>query len=216
MSTEQQDLNQLIEERMRQVIYGTDELPPLIHTPEQAVSNEKVDVVEEATVVSTPTIATDTISIPQAPQPIMNTPVSAMPTGIPVVSAPASTDSISEKKAPTIKKSNSSHKKEPINIDQVAETLVANFVTMDKMAIHESLLQIIGKSSSGLAKSLNMSPANVILTSIRGGRQLSDKNLDVVVNAFITDPNIEARPQIKALITKDLFLANKPEENPCI
>ena len=61
-----------------------------------------------------------------------------------------------------------------------------------------------------------MSPANVILTSIRGGRQLSEKNLDVVVNALLTDPNIETRPQVKALITKDLFLANTPEENPCI
>lgn len=213
MSTEQQDLNQLIEERMRQVMYGTDELPPLIQSQQQVASNEKVDVVKEVT-----TTTTDTMSIPQAPQPITNVPVSAMPTGVPVVSAPTATVPIVGENAPATKKSahSASTKKEPINVDQVAETLVANFATMDKMAIHESLLQIIGKSSSGLAKSLNMSPANVILTSIRGGRQLSEKNLDAVVNAFITNPNIEARPQVKALITKDLFLANAPEENPCI
>lgn len=214
MSTEQQDLNQLIEERMRQVMYGTDELPPLIQSPEQTASNEKVDVVEEVTTTS----STNTMSIPQAPQPITNTPVSAMPTGVPVISAPTATVPIVGENAPATKKSahSASTKKEPINVDQVAETLVTNFATMDKMAIHESLLQIIGKSSSGLAKSLNMSPANVILTSIRGGRQLSEKNLDAVINAFITNPNIEARPQVKALITKDLFLANAPEENPCI
>jgi len=196
-------------------MYGIDELPPLIQSPEQTVSNEKVDVVEEVTTTAT---ATNTMSIPQAPQPITNVPVSAMPTGVPVVSAPTATVPTVGENAPVTKKRahSTSTKKEPVNVDQVAETLVANFATMDKMAIHESLLQIIGKSSSGLAKSLNMSPANVILTSIRGGRQLSEKNLDIVVNALLTDPNIEAHPQVKALITKDLFLANTPEENPCI
>ena len=77
---------------------------------------------------------------------------------------------------------------------------------MEKMHIHESLLTIMGKSSSGVAKSLGMAPGNIILTSIRGGRQLNEKNLNLVLNAFLTDPQIEARPEVKALINKELFL----------
>ena len=162
-------------------------------------------------------------NIPPAPQPIstmQSTPVSAMPVGVQVVSttSPIETTAvaINENKKGSTRKANSS-KKEAIDVDQVAQNLVANFSTMDKLAIHELLLQIIGKSSSGLTKSLNMSPGNIILTSIRGGRQLSAKNLDAVLNAFLTDPNIEARPQVKALITKDLFLNEvKKEETASI
>lgn len=204
---------------MRQVMYGTEELPPLLDIPSQENTTTSTDGEGNDDKVNNEVIS----NIPPAPQPIstmQSTPVSAMPVGVQVISTTSSTETtaaaINENKKGSTKKANS-NKKEAIDVDQVAQNLVANFSTMDKLAIHELLLQIIGKSSSGLAKSLNMSPGNIILTSIRGGRQLSAKNLDAVVNAFLTDPNIEAHPQVKALITKDLFLNEvKKEETASI
>ena len=203
---------------MRQVMYGTEELPPLLDIPSQENATTSSDSKGNDNKVNNEVIS----NIPPAPQPIstmQSTPVSAMPVGVQVVSTTSPTETttvIKDDKKVSTRKANSS-KKEAIDVDQVAQNLVANFSTMDKLAIHELLLQIIGKSSSGLAKSLNMSPGNIILTSIRGGRQLSAKNLDAVINAFLTDPNIEARPQVKALITKDLFLNEvKKEETASI
>ena len=218
LSEEQEKLNQLVEERMRQVMYGTEELPPLLDIPSQENATTSSDSEGNDNKVNNEVIS----NIPPAPQPIstmQSTPVSAMPVGVQVVSTTSPTETttvIKDDKKVSTRKANSS-KKEAIDVDQVAQNLVANFSTMDKLAIHELLLQIIGKSSSGLAKSLNMSPGNIILTSIRGGRQISAKNLDAVINAFLTDPNIEARPQVKALITKDLFLNEvKKEETASI
>ena len=203
---------------MRQVMYGTEELPPLLDIPSQENTTTSIDGEGNDNKVNNEVIS----NIPPAPQPIstmQSTPVSAMPVGVQVVSTTSPTETttvIKDDKKVSTRKANSS-KKEAIDVDQVAQNLVANFSTMDKLVIHELLLQIIGKSSSGLAKSLNMSPGNIILTSIRGGRQLSAKNLDAVINAFLTDPNIEARPQVKALITKDLFLNEvKKEETASI
>ena len=199
-------------------MYGTEELPPLLDIPSQENATTSSDSKGNDNKVNNEVIS----NIPPAPQPIstmQSTPVSAMPVGVQVVSTTSPTETttvIKDDKKVSTRKANSS-KKEAIDVDQVAQNLVANFSTMDKLAIHELLLQIIGKSSSGLAKSLNMSPGNIILTSIRGGRQLSAKNLDAVINAFLTDPNIEARPQVKALITKDLFLNEvKKEETASI
>lgn len=199
-------------------MYGTEELPPLLDIPSQENTTTSTDGEGNDDKVNNEVIS----NIPPAPQPIstmQSTPVSAMPVGVQVVSTTSPTETttvIKDDKKVSTRKANSS-KKEAIDVDQVAQSLVANFSTMDKLAIHELLLQIIGKSSSGLAKSLNMSPGNIILTSIRGGRQLSAKNLDAVINAFLTDPNIEARPQVKALITKDLFLNEvKKEETASI
>lgn len=199
-------------------MYGTEELPPLLDIPSQENTTTSTDGEGNDDKVNNEVIS----NIPPAPQPIstmQSTPVSAMPVGVQVVSTTSPTETttvIKDDKKVSTRKANSS-KKEAIDVDQVAQNLVANFSTMDKLAIHELLLQIIGKSSSGLAKSLNMSPGNIILTSIRGGRQLSAKNLDAVINAFLTDPNIEARPQVKALITKDLFLNEvKKEETASI
>lgn len=199
-------------------MYGTEELPPLLDIPSQENATTSSDSEGNDNKVNNEVIN----NIPPAPQPIstmQSTPVSAMPVGVQVVSTTSPTETttvIKDDKKVSTRKANSS-KKEAIDVDQVAQNLVANFSTMDKLAIHELLLQIIGKSSSGLAKSLNMSPGNIILTSIRGGRQLSAKNLDAVINAFLTDPNIEARPQVKALITKDLFLNEvKKEETTSI
>ena len=190
---------------MRQVMYGTEELPPLLDIPSQENTTTSTDGEGNDDKVNNEVIS----NIPPAPQPISTmqpTPVSAMPVGVQVVSTISQTETtsaaINDDKKGSTKKANSS-KKEAINVDEVAQNLVANFSTMDKLAIHELLLQIIGKSSSGLAKSLNMSPGNIILTSIRGGRQLSAKNLDAVVDAFLIEPYIEAYHQFKALNTKD-------------
>lgn len=199
-------------------MYGTEELPPLLDILSQENTTTSTDGEGNDDKVNNEVIS----NIPPAPQSIstmQSTPVSAMPVGVQIVSTTSPTETttvIKDDKKVSTRKANSSMK-EAIDVDQVAQNLVANFSTMDKLAIHELLLQIIGKSSSGLAKSLNMSPGNIILTSIRGGRQLSAKNLDAVINAFLTDPNIEARPQVKALITKDLFLNEvKKEETASI
>ena len=240
---EQDRLNDLISQRMRSVLYGSEGLPPLSPIPvdEVDVNNEQheeeVAMSEQSTNTTPLTVSsmqqminsefnTTPVATPvaspvstQATTPVATpvaAPVSAMPAGVPVVTVFLPTDvenraTEPNDEAPTTPtkkttKSGSKSKKAEVNIDEVASYLVQNHASMEKMHIHESLLTIMGKSSSGVAKSLGMAPGNIILTSIRGGRQLNEKNLNLVLNAFLTDPQIEARPEVKALINKELFL----------
>lgn len=167
-------------------------------------------VVHDSSVGNTPVVSIPTIASPMVdPISTYNAPTVGV-VAAPTVETPIQneTKEVVVKKKATVSKSS----KKTIDKDAIAADLVANFANMDKMAIHNALLDIMGKSSSGITKSLGLMPGNLILNSIRGLRQLNEKALRLVVDAFKNDPSIASRPQILALITDDLFLNPKVKE----
>lgn len=107
-----------------------------------------------------------------------------------------------DKKATKTKKD----KKKTINYIELENELINNFNNNSKEDNYKILLELVGETSASLAKKLGFSPANRILMSVRGDRNLNEEKVNIVFNYFVNNDVIKARPNILQLITKDMFL----------
>lgn len=114
----------------------------------------------------------------------------------------SSDNKTSDKKTTKTKKD----KKKTINYIELENELINNFNNNSKEDNYKILLELVGETSASLAKKLGFSPANRILMSVRGDRNLNEEKVNIVFNYFVNNDVIKARPNILQLITKDMFL----------
>ena len=96
--------------------------------------------------------------------------------------------------------------KHTLDYAKLENEFVSNFNSLSKEEKYKLLLGVVNETSASLAKKLGFTPANRILMSVRGDRNLNEEKLNIVYNYFISNEDIKARPSILNLITKDMFI----------
>ena len=127
------------------------------------------------------------------PAPVVNIPQQTTPT---TTTKQTSTQSLYKKKAAE-------------NLANLEVITIQNWATLSNEIRYENMVKIIGLSSAKVAASLGMQPANRVTQAVRGQRPFKPEIVQLVYNWFMNNDELMKHPQLRALVTPDLFSTPK-------
>ena len=187
---------QFVEQAPQMYATPVQSIPVNNPTPVQAVINQPQAQPINPQPIQQPVqnIQSQTMMPGVTPAPTVNIPQQAMPTT--TVKQQTSTQTLYKKKAAE-------------NLANLEALTIQNWASLSNEIRYENMVKIIGLSSAKVAAALGMQPANRVTQAVRGQRPFKPEIVQIVYNWFMSNEELMKHPQLRSLVTPDLFSTPK-------